>query len=737
MPSVTLRTILIFSFMLPMLLLSGCGGGGSSSEDPSDNVTQPSLSISNTQALSDLSYVDVTVSLSSASENQVVVQFATEDGTAIAGEDFVAQTGLLEFAAGETTQIIHIVLVDNRDTSTTKTFLINLSNANHATITKEQGEISLLDAEHSAMFNNPIYSANWGSRGVFTEANTCANCHTGTSTVMNHNLKDVSPVTEWKHSIMAHALNDPYFIAVVEEETHVFPDKKVFIEDTCLRCHSPMAYTHAHQNMELLTPDPTGLLSEGGYTLENAIVDPHAREGVACTACHQIQDEKLGQIESMSGHYKIKSEEENNGVDATIFGQFTSPVTNAMQNQTQYTPEYAAHISTSGLCATCHNLYTPTLDLAGNPVMIGDKVAQFPEQAPYWEWLNSRYPTDGKNCQTCHMAEPEPGFKSAITTKPVSAPLRPSDADTSVFSAHEMVGGNTYLLTLLKTYMEALGIADKTTEQGFDNKIAQSQTLLQGAASLNVGTTSVTANTLTIPLTITNQAGHKLPTSYPSRRMWVHFTVTDNNSHVIFESGAVDANGRLAKDADFTSDKCLSMTKEDGFDSITDGCYEPHHNIITNPEQVAIYESVLGDVNQDITHVLLNARQYLKDNRIPPQGWTLANQHTNPVDINIKDDGIVGQAVSDADFATGSDITAGSDGTDTLTYQVDITGGTAPYTIEAELLYQTIKPSFVEALHADDPEHGIEGDSYVRRFKFMYQETPPMVETLVTTSATH
>jgi len=735
MPSITLRTITIVSFMLTMLLLSGCGDGGSSSSD--DSTETPSLSIANTQAIDSLNLVEVTVSLSESSERIVMVQYTTEDGSAIAGIDYIAQTGTLEFAVGETTQVIPITLVDGRDTSTTKTFLVTLSAASNATVSDAQAEISLLDSEHSAMFNNPAYSANWGTRGVFTQANTCANCHTGTATVMNHNLKDVSPVTEWKHSTMAHALNDPYFTAVVEEETHAFPDKKVFIEDSCLSCHSPMAYTHAHQNIALLTPDPTGLLSDGGYTLENAMVDPHAREGVACTACHQIQDENLGQLESMSGHFKIKSEEDNNGVDATIFGPFASPITNAMQNQTQYTPEYAAHISTSAMCATCHNLYTPTLDLAGNPVMIGDKVAQFPEQTPYWEWLNSRYPTDGKNCQTCHMAEPEAGFKSAITTKPDNAPLRPSASDTSVFSAHEMVGGNTYLLTLLKTYMQELGIADKTTEQGFDTKIEQTQTLLQSAANLNVGTTSITDNTLTIPLTITNQAGHKLPTSYPSRRMWVHFTVTDNNSHVIFESGAVDANGRLAKDADFTSDKCLSMTKEDSFDSIADGCYEPHHNIITNPEQVAIYEGVLGDVNQDITHVLLNARQYLKDNRIPPQGWTLANQHPNPVDVEIKDDGIVGRAVTDANFATGADIPAGSDGTDTLTYQVDITGGTAPYTIQAELLYQTIKPSFVYAMHADDPEHGIEGDSYVRRFKFMYEETPPVVETLATTSATH
>jgi len=720
------------------LLLSACGGGSPSST-PENPVVLPTISIADNQAVDSAQTVEVGFTLSESSTETVTVNYATADGTAIAITDYLSSSGTVEFTAGETTKTVIIELVDSRDTGTTKTFLINLSTPTNATIEDTQASITLLDGEHSSMFNNPTYSENWGTKSVFTQANTCASCHTGNTAVMTVDGKDVSPATEWKHSTMAHALNDPYFNAVVEEETHIFPDKKVFIEDTCLSCHAPMAYTHAHENPELLVTDPTGLLEDGGYTYDQAMSDPHAREGVSCTACHQIQPDNLGSLESMSGHYKIKSVDENGATDAIIFGPFDNPITNAMQNRTQYTPEYAAHLSTSAMCASCHNLYTPTLDLEGNPVMIGDKVAQFPEQTPYWEWLNSRYPSDGKNCQTCHMVEPEPDYTTAITTTPNSAPIRPDATDQSngtVFSAHEFVGGNSYLLTLLQTYNEELGISDKTTSAGFDSKIDETRTLLQTAADLTIGTTSITGSTLTIPVTITNNTGHKLPTSYPSRRMWVHMTVTDNNGSPVFESGAVNDQGRLARDEDFISYECLDTHKADDFDSLSEGCYEPHHTILTDPKQIAIYEGVLGDVNQDITHVLLHARQYLKDNRIPPQGWTLANQHTNPADPDIKDDGIVGLASTDADFATGKD-GAGSDGKDTLTYQVDITGGTAPYNIEVELLYQTIKPSFVYSMHADDPEHGIEGDSFVRRFKYMYEETPPIIETLATQTSVH
>ncbi|WP_321326202.1 hypothetical protein [Thiomicrorhabdus sp.] len=599
---------------------------------------------------------------------------------------------------------------------------------------------------HSAIFSNTTAIADWGTEGVFSSSLTCAMCHTGSSTVMVYNNVDVSPFTKWKHSTMANSLNDPYFNAVVEEEGHVFPDKKVFIEDTCMRCHAPMAYTHAHQTGTSLVADPTTLLADGGYPLATAIADNSAREGVACTACHQIQPDNLGNVASMSGHYKIKDATENAGSDPTIFGPFKGLTAQPMINNTQYTPAYAAHIAESAMCASCHNLYTPTLDLNGDPVLIdpndSNSIAQFPEQTPYWEWLNSDYsdPTKGnKTCQACHMAEPTNGYRTVISTRPNNlSTQRPDvasgDDANSFFGVHEFVGGNSYLLTLLKTYMNELGLGSASghTAQGFTDKITATQQFLSQAADIAV-TPSLVGSTLNVPVKITNKTGHKLPTSYPSRRMWVHIKVTDTNGSTVFESGAVDSNGRIAKDANFTASKCLEMNKQPDpatFDSLAEGCYEPHHDIINSADQVAIYEGVLGDVNQDITHVLLHARQYIKDNRIPPTGWTLAGQHTNPADTNIKDDGIIGTATTDTNFAPGKD-TTGSDASDTVTYEINVSAGTAPFTVTTELYYQTIKPSFVYAMHADDVAHGgIAGDSYVGRFKEMYEQTPPLTETL-------
>lgn len=742
---------------LPILLslaLIGCGGGSGG------DTPLPILSVQDASAVFDATSVEVTVNLSASSNDTVSVNYSTLDGTAISGTDYIDNNGILNFSAGDTSKTVTINLKADRDTTVTKMFHLTLSNPVNATINDETAVISLLDnTPDDAMFSNTPAIANWGDEGVFSASSTCATCHTaGTNQqsgdpAMYHLTKDVSPSSKWKHSTMANALNDPYFNAVVEEEGHIFPDKKVFIEDTCMRCHAPMAYTHAHQTKTSLVADPTTLLADGGYPFATAIEDHSAREGVACTACHQIQPDNLGTIDGMSGDYTIKSEADNNGSDPVIIGPFQSPTTAPMLNNTQYLPQYAAHIAESAMCASCHNLYTPTLDLNGDPVLIDpndpNSIAQFPEQTPYWEWLNSDYsdPTKGnKTCQACHMAEPEADYQTIISTKGNNLLDRPADIDTpdSFFGVHEFVGSNSYLLTLLKTYMTELGLGAVSghTAQGFQDKVDATKAFLSTAATIS-SVPSLGGSTLTVPVTITNHTGHKLPTSYPSRRMWIHMKVTDTNGTTVFESGAVDSNGRILKDnstTGFTQSKCLEILKQPDaatFDSVAQGCYEPHHNIINDPNQVAIYEGVLGDVNQDITHVLLHARQYLKDNRIPPKGWTLLGQHTNPADNAIKDDGIVGLASSDGDFAPGKEAAGGSDATDTVTYSIDVSEGVAPFSVTTDLYYQTIKPSFVLGMHADDVAHGgIEGDSYVGRFKEMYEETPPITETLTSQTLT-
>ncbi|MDX6221570.1 MAG: beta-glucosidase, partial [Frankiales bacterium] len=73
--------------------------------------------------------VDVPVKLNMASANDVTVHYATADGTAIAGTDYTAASGVLTFPAGTTTQQIHLVATANPVHAQAKTFSVSLDAA--------------------------------------------------------------------------------------------------------------------------------------------------------------------------------------------------------------------------------------------------------------------------------------------------------------------------------------------------------------------------------------------------------------------------------------------------------------------------------------------------------------------------------------------------------------------------------------------------------------------------------
>jgi Ca2+-binding RTX toxin-like protein len=77
-----------------------------------------------------------------ASNSPVTVDFATTDGTASAGSDYVADSGTLTFLAGETVKTVTINVNDDNTPENFERFFLNLSDANGAT---------LMDSEASAV----------------------------------------------------------------------------------------------------------------------------------------------------------------------------------------------------------------------------------------------------------------------------------------------------------------------------------------------------------------------------------------------------------------------------------------------------------------------------------------------------------------------------------------------------------------------------------------------------------
>ncbi len=87
----------------------------------------------------------ITVTLSKSSYQAIDVNYATTDGTAIAGIDYTAATGLLSFAAGEVSKTISVPILNDNLNEASEAFTITLSGQTNATIFDNQATIAITD----------------------------------------------------------------------------------------------------------------------------------------------------------------------------------------------------------------------------------------------------------------------------------------------------------------------------------------------------------------------------------------------------------------------------------------------------------------------------------------------------------------------------------------------------------------------------------------------------------------
>jgi hypothetical protein len=100
-----------------------------------DNDDQPDVQFSASAYSVDESAgsATITVTLSAASSKTITVDYATSDGTAVAGSDYVTKTGTLTFDPGETVQTFTVVIIDDMLNEDDETVGLALSNPSNAT----------------------------------------------------------------------------------------------------------------------------------------------------------------------------------------------------------------------------------------------------------------------------------------------------------------------------------------------------------------------------------------------------------------------------------------------------------------------------------------------------------------------------------------------------------------------------------------------------------------------------
>ena len=103
------------------------------------------------------------VTLSAPSGSPVTIDYATANGSAIAGTDYAAASGTLTFPVGVTSQPITVNVIGDTQVEPDRTFFVNLSNATGATIVTAQATGTIVDDDVAAALPIQVPTlAEWG-----------------------------------------------------------------------------------------------------------------------------------------------------------------------------------------------------------------------------------------------------------------------------------------------------------------------------------------------------------------------------------------------------------------------------------------------------------------------------------------------------------------------------------------------------------------------------------------------
>ncbi len=519
--------------------------------------------------------------------------------------------------------------------------------------------------EELKFLNDSMRRAPIAAGDYFLNSTSCRGCHGPDQAhigSVDESGNDVNLVERWESSMMANAARDPLWRAKVSQEIITDTAHAALLQNKCTSCHAPMGRYNAK------------FKGFPYYAVSQINGDSLGIDGVACGACHRIGPSVgltfSGDIPYDTIHYSGYLQE---------YGPFMNPQYAPMQLYEGITPTYSLHMDKSRVCSSCHTLITQSTDLNGN--LTG---GEFVEQATYHEYENSNFPANNIRCQTCHM----PAIQDAIQIANGFQGLLPR----TPFNQHTFAGANIFMLNMLKNNRDTLGIVVASSK--FDSTILVTYDLLRNRTiDYHLTLDSVTTDTAFFKVKLQNKAGHKFPSGYPSRRAVVQFVVTDAANDTIFRSGLFDATQRV-----------IGETPS----------FEPHHDVINQSGVSQIYEMVMGDVNYNYTSILERAANLLKDNRLPPTGFTTSHSVYDTTKIS-------NDALADVDFNKVN--TVQGSGADALHFHVSLTGITGAISVRTKVFFQTVPPKFLDEMFTLN-------SAPINRFRSMYNsadQTPILI----------
>jgi len=491
-----------------------------------------------------------------------------------------------------------------------------------------------------------------------------------------------------------------------------------------------------------------------------------ARDGISCTVCHRLAiDEQAAAVEDQPWNACVKQKQASLnpgysgfarsftgsflvGAADELNGPFADPLVKPMQNALRLTPRHNESITTSEVCGSCHTIHLPVLDhevpedRCGPQTDPPDPFRCFPkryEQTTYPEWAFSAYRSGmlgdtplpsgpgatPRTCQDCHMPSRHADgttIKSKIAAieefsnyPQTDYRLDARDIDLPVregFAQHVLVGLNIFLIEMAQQFPETFGIRSEDPGLGGTNlaplQVTENAILDQAAHATSKVSVEPTWNartdTLEAIVSVENLAGHKFPSGVGFRRAFIEFSALDANGDTLWISGATNAMGALIDVAGNPLPGELWWQHD--CSARLPNAWQPHHERITRPEQVQIYQELITDAKGQLTTSFLSINGHLKENRLQPHGFlgeaervaiaAALGDSTPPPHLGVfamdenlgRAVGPEGEAEHDPDYHNGS-------GIDRIAYSISGLRG-KPASAQAKLYYQAIPPFYLQ-----------------------------------------
>ena len=280
--------------------------------------------------------------------------------------------------------------------------------------------------------------------------------------------------------------------------------------------------------------------------------------------------------------------------------------------------------------------------------------------------------------------------------------FRAPDADITMrprsnYARHLLLGINVFGLEMFKQFRTDLGLYKanpmlrnpEKTVPGLDHAIGEAVKIATTrTATVTIGGLEKTASVIHANVTVSNMAGHGLPSGVSFRRAFLHFEVLDASGNVLWQSGNTDANGVIVDGAG------APLVTE--FFTPTQQQFQPHFwldNPITRQDQVQIYEELSVNPEGQLTTSFLALDRKVKENRLQPKGHSPVGPNADelaPVGICTP-----GGTVCDPNYADGS-------GSNTVSYVVALNATTAAVaSVRATLFYQAVPPYYLQQRATD------------------------------------